>query len=315
MPEASERADPAPAGPRLVIGIDAGGTKTVGLLADDSGRVLAQARGGGANPHVHGEVQVEAVLRSLLRELGEIGKAQALCLGMAGVDRPHDEEVVRAILGRLGYPERERVRIANDALIALVAGSPGRTGIVILSGTGSIAYGIDEAGSVARAGGFGSLLGDEGSGYWLGNHALRAVVRASDGRGPATRLTGMIFEALAIASVDELVPLVYEHHLPRSAIAALAGRVERARAQGDGVAAELLGRAAQELVLAAQATARKLRFDKPHPVVLAGGVFQACPSLARLVTDRLAMPLARPVTLDREPAHGAVSMALDLLSR
>ena len=311
MPEASERADPAPAGPRLVIGIDAGGTKTVGLLADESGRVLAQARGGGANPHVHGEIQVEAVLRSLLGELGEIGRAQALCLGMAGVDRAHDEEVVRAILARLGY--RERVRIANDALIALVAGSPGRTGIVILSGTGSIAYGIDEMGTVARAGGFGSLLGDEGSGYWLGNHALRAVVRASDGRGPATRLTGMIFEALAVASVDELVPLVYEQHLPRSAVAGLAGRVERARVLGDAVASELLNRAAHELVLAGQAVSSKLRFASPHAVVLAGGVFQACPSLGRLVTDRLALPLARPRVLDREPAHGAVAMALDLL--
>jgi N-acetylglucosamine kinase-like BadF-type ATPase len=298
---------------RLVIGIDAGATKTVGLLADEAGRVLAQARGGGANLHVQGEVQVEAVLRSLLAELAAVGRAQALCLGMAGVDRPPDEAVVRAVLGRLGHGEG--VRIANDALIALVAGSAERHGIVVLSGTGSIAYGIDGEGSVARAGGFGSLLGDEGSGYWLGNHALRAVVRASDGRGPATRLSAMLFEALAITSVDELVPLVYEHHLPRSAIAALAGRVERARAQGDGVAAELLARAAQELAQAAQAVARKLRFDRPHPVVLAGGVFQACPSLSRLVTERLGLPLARPAVLDREPAHGAVAMAIDLLSR
>jgi N-acetylglucosamine kinase-like BadF-type ATPase len=193
-----------------------------------------------------------------------------------------------------------------------VAGAPARVGIVVLSGTGSIAYGVDPGGTVARSGGFGSLLGDEGSGYWLGNQALRAVVRASDGRGPSTALTPIVFEALAVASVEELVPLVYEHHLPRSAVAALAGRVERARAQGDGVASELIGRAAQELVLAGQAVARKLQFDKPHPVVLAGGVFQACPSLARMVTDRLALPLARPSVLDREPAHGAVALALEL---
>lgn len=300
-----------PAGrPRGVVGIDAGATKTVGILADESGRVLAQARAGGANLHVQGEAQVESVLRALLGELGQVAAPAALCVGMAGVDRPHDEQVVREILGRIGYGGA--LRVANDALIALMAGSPSGTGIVVLSGTGSIAYGVDPTGTITRAGGFGSLLGDEGSGYWLGNHAMRAVVRAADGRGPATGLTAIVFEALAVSSIEELVPLVYEHHLPRSAVAALAGRVERARAQGDSVASDLLGRAAQELVLAGQAVARKLRFDKPYPAVLAGGVFQACPSLARMVTDRLGLPLARPVVLDREPAHGALALARSL---
>jgi N-acetylglucosamine kinase-like BadF-type ATPase len=300
------------AGLRCVVGIDAGATKTVGLLADERGRILAQARGAGANLQVQGEAQVEGVFRAILEELSRVGRAQALCVGIAGVDRPPDEAAVREILTRLGHP---RGRIVNDAVIALVAGSPHRTGVVVLSGTGSIAYGIDPQGTIARAGGFGSLLGDEGSGYWLGNQAIRAVVRASDGRAIATRLTGMVLEALGIATVEELVPLIYEQHLPRSAVAALASRVERARALGDGVAAELILRAAQELALAAQAVSRKLRFDEQYPVVLAGGVFQACSSLGRLVIDRLALPQARPVILDREPATGAVALAVDLLER
>jgi N-acetylglucosamine kinase-like BadF-type ATPase len=285
----------------------------VALMADGQGRILAQARGGGVNLHVQGEAQVEAVLRAVLGELGGVETTEALCVGMAGVDRPHDEAVVREILARIGYSGA--LRVAHDALVALIAGAPGRVGIVIVSGTGSIAYGIDAGGRAAKAGGFGSLLGDEGSGYWLGNHALRAVVRAADGRGRATALTAMVFEALAVGSVDELVPLVYEHHLPRSAVAALAGRVDRARAQGDGVAAELLTRAAEELVLSGQAVARKLLFENEHPVVLAGGVFQACPSLARMVADRLGLPLARAAVLDREPAHGAVTLALELLAQ
>jgi N-acetylglucosamine kinase-like BadF-type ATPase len=297
---------------RLVVGLDAGGTKTVGLLADERGRVVAQARGAGANLQVQGEAQVEAVFRGILTELSENGRADALCVGIAGVDRPPDEAAVREILERLGYP---RHRIVNDAMIALCAGSPNRTGIVVLSGTGSIAYGVDPRGTVARAGGFGSLLGDEGSGYWLGNNAIRAVVRASDGRGPGTSLTAMILEALSVHSIEELVPLIYEQHLPRTAIAALAGRVERARAQGDSVASDLLARAASELAIAAQAVHHKLRFDEPFAVVLAGGVFQACPSLVRLVIERLELPNARPARLDREPAYGAVSLAQELLAR
>jgi N-acetylglucosamine kinase-like BadF-type ATPase len=297
-------------GLRCVVGIDAGATKTVGILADERGRTLAQARGTGANLQVQGEAQVEAVFRAILDELAEVGRPQALCVGIAGVDRPADEAAVREILTQLGHP---RGRIVNDAVIVLAAGSPSRTGIVVLSGTGSISYGVDSHGTMARAGGFGSLLGDEGSGYWLGNQAIRAVVRASDGRGSATRLTGIVLEALAIRTIEELVPLIYEQHLPRSAVAALAGKVERARAQGDAVASELMLRAAQELALSAQAVSRKLRFDEPYPIVLAGGVFQACPSLGRLVVDRLGLPQARPVILDREPAMGAVALAIDLL--
>jgi N-acetylglucosamine kinase-like BadF-type ATPase len=123
----------------------------------------------------------------------------------------------------------------------------------------------------------------------------------------------MILEALGISTTDELVPLMYEQHLPRTAVAKLAGRVERARAEGDGVASDLMARAADELVLAAKAVAQKLRFEHSFPIVLAGGVFQACPSLARLTVERLSIPLAKPVILDREPAYGAVALAIELL--
>ena len=114
-------------------------------------------------------------------------RVAAVCLGIAGVDRPADEQVIRGILRRLGY--RETARVVNDAAIALAAGAPERVGIVVLAGTGSIAYGADRAGRTARAGGYGFLLADEGSGYWLGHQALRAAVRAADGRGPQTLLT------------------------------------------------------------------------------------------------------------------------------
>ena len=161
----------------------------------------------------------------------------AVCLGIAGVDRPHDEGVIRGILRRLGH--RETARVVNDAAIALVAGAPGRVGVVVLAGTGSISYGADRNGRTARAGGYGFLLADEGSGYWLGHQSLRATVRAADGRGPDTRLQELVFEALGVASVSELIPRVYEKGLPKHRIAALASLVQAAHDQGDAVAATL----------------------------------------------------------------------------
>ena len=173
------------------------------------------------------------------------------------MDRPHDEEVIRGILRRLGH--RETARVVNDAAIALVAGAPERVGIVVLAGTGSIAYGADRAGSTARSGGYGFLLADEGSGYWLGHQALRAAVRAADGRGPRALLAGLVFEALEVGSVAELVPRVYEKGLPKHRIAALAPLVQKAaRRRATPWPPRSSSQAAHELALAARAVARQL---------------------------------------------------------
>jgi N-acetylglucosamine kinase-like BadF-type ATPase len=297
-----------------VVGIDAGGTKTVGLLADGDGRVLAEARGGGANLQTHGELQVEKVFDGVLETLTGGAPVDALCLGIAGVDRAGDEATIRSILRRLGH--RERARVVNDAAIALVAGAPERFGIVVLAGTGSIAYGVDRKGRVARSGGFGYLLADEGSAYWLGRAALRAAVRAADGREPETQLRPLVLQELGVASIAELVPLVYEERgLPKQRIAGLAHLVERAAAGGDAAAGRLLDQGAAELALAARAVAARLELEPPFPVVLAGGAFRACPELAERLTHGLGLSGAELRRLEGEPALGAVTLALDLARR
>jgi N-acetylmuramic acid 6-phosphate etherase len=297
---------------QYVIGIDAGGTKTVGLLADETGKVLAEVRGSGANLQTHGELEVEKVFDEIMEALRQGRTISAVGLGIAGVDRPHDEAVIRGILRRLGH--RETARVVNDAAIALVAGAPEGRGIVVLAGTGSIAYGIDRTGKTARSGGYGFLLADEGSGYWLGHQALRSTVRAADGRGPATRLAPLVYEAMEVTSVGELVPRVYEKGLPKHRIAALAPLVQRARDEGDEVAAALIEGGARELALAARAVARQLDFGGgPFPVVLAGGAFKACPGLVDPLVKHLDLPAGTPRVLDVEPARGAVRLALDLL--
>ncbi len=294
-----------------VVGIDAGGTKTVGLLADASGQVLAKARGGGANLHVQGELGAEKVLYDVLETLEPPGPIDAICLGMAGADRSADKKVVLGVLRRLGL--RRAVRVENDAFIALVAGAPERTGIVVVAGTGSVAYGTDAAGGSARSGGWGYLLGDEGSAYWLGHAAVRRGIRAADGRGPATTLGERVSRKLGLEVPAGLVEWFYDQERFRHRVAELASLVEEAAVEGDEAAEELLDQAALHLARAARAVARQLSFDGAFPLVLAGGAFKACPSLYARVEDRLELPSARVVRLDVEPARGAVVLALDLL--
>ena len=297
---------------QYVVGIDSGGTKTVGLLAEETGKVLAKARGGGANLVIHGELDVEKVLYQVIEDLESPGPIEAICLGMAGVDRSEEKELIEGLLRRLGL--RKNLRIVNDALIALVAGAPEGMGIVVSAGTGSIAYGVDPSGETARSGGWGYLLGDEGSAFWLGHAAVRQGVRAVDGRGPATSLFERISQKLDLDVPDGLVKWFYDQELSRDRVAKLASVVQEAADDGDVAANSLLDQAAQHLARAARAVDRKLTFTESYPLVLAGGAFRACPSLFERVENNLDLPKAEVVRLEKEPATGAVTLALELLS-
>ena len=303
-----------------VLGIDAGGTKTVALLADADGLVVGEGRSGGANLQAHGELEVEKVLHHVidLALEGHVASPVAVCLGLAGVDREGDGEVIRAVMRRLGF--RERTLIVNDALIALVAGVPLRPGsdtvsegVVLISGTGSIAYGVNSRGQAARAGGWGTSLGDEGSGYWIGRRALKAVARDADGRGPRTRLTPLVLAHFALTRPEQLVSEIYDHAQGKRAIASLGQTVEQARAEGDVVATEIMRKAAEELTLAVASVVTRLEMrGEQFPILLSGGMIRSAQWLASEVTTRLAevAPRSSVVALDGEPAMGAVRLAL-----
>jgi N-acetylglucosamine kinase-like BadF-type ATPase len=296
-----------------VLGIDAGGTKTVCLLADERGRIVSEARGGGANLQAVGELEVEKVLHEVMEEaIGDRDLVPAaICLGIAGVDRPDDSVVVRGIMKRIGY--KARVLVVNDALVALEAGAPGQPGVVIISGTGSIAYGRNAAGEAARSGGWGYVLGDEGSGYWIGRAAIRAVLREADQRGPKTALTPMLLEHFGVARSQGLIHEVYHSPLKPAAIGALAKCVQAAFAEGDQAAIGILRSAADELESSALSVARRLGLiGEPFAFILSGGIFRAVPWLEQELQRRLPVPARRSTTrlLDREPAEGAVTFAL-----
>jgi N-acetylglucosamine kinase len=301
---------------RHVLGIDAGGTKTVCILADEQGQVIAEARASGANLQAVGELEVEKVLHQVMEDtLGDLGiLPQAICLGIAGVDRDDDSAVVRSIMRRIAY--KARTLVVNDALVALVAGAGSEPGLVLIAGTGSIAYGRNRRARAARAGGWGYVLGDEGSGYWIGRRALAAVVRQSDRRGRPTLLTPRLLQHFGIDKPQDLVQVVYFRNLKPPAIAALATHVSQAAQDGDEVAKAILAEGAGELLGAAQSVIARLELDaEPFVCVFAGGIFQAVPWLAEHLQARLvdASPMCRVMRLASEPASGAVRLAIDEL--
>jgi N-acetylglucosamine kinase-like BadF-type ATPase len=296
-----------------VLGIDAGGTKTVCQLADGHGTLLAEARGPGANLQVAGELEVEKVLHHVMETAldGQAVRPQAICLGIAGVDREDDSRTASAIMRRIS--PGSRVLVVNDALVALEAGAPGAPGMVIICGTGSIAYGRDRHGLAARAGGWGHLIGDEGSGYWIGQRAIAAVMRASDGRAPQTSLTEQVLAHFGVPTAGGLVHSISGRDAARRSIAMLGPAVQQAAAAGDAVAVGILDQAAIELALAARSVTRRLRLqEEPFQIILAGGVFRVVPWLVDRLTVRLSEIAAHGLieVLTVEPAQGAVRLAL-----
>ena len=296
-----------------VLGIDAGGTKTVCLLADDGGHIVAEARGRGANLQAAGELEVEKVVHGVMHAaLGDRGIRPAMiCLGIAGADPPEDAATVRGIMTRIGL--HIPAIVVNDALVALTAGVGSAPGVVIVAGTGSIAYGRNAANKAARAGGWGYLFGDEGAGFWIGRAVLVAIVKQFDGRGPATKLTDLVLDHLHLTSPEELVHEIYGDAARPRRIATLASLVAPAIDAGDEMASRILQHAGAELCAAAGSVITRLDLrDHPFTTVLSGGMFRGIPRLVELLRDRLheVAPRSDVRLLDVEPAVGAVRLAI-----
>ena len=290
------------------IGIDGGGTTTTGLLADQAGHIIAKAESGASNYHAVGEEQTKQVLSDVVSRLIADANAAlescACCLGLAGVSSSADKKVIGRICNEIGLPGN-RI-LTHDAQIALVGGAEELSGVIIIAGTGSIVYGIDAAGHEAQAGGWGHLLGDEGSGYDIARRALQAVARAADGRGVPTPLSSLMLEALGFSQPRNLIPWI--HSVSKDKVAQLAGVVFDAAAANDPVAGQILDEAADELTLAARVVIEKLGFGQPFNLVLSGGIFTHQPTFVASLRNRLQnlAPDARVCLPKREPAYGAV---------
>jgi N-acetylmuramic acid 6-phosphate etherase len=304
---------PAPA-EELYLGIDGGGTHTVALLAGRGGTVLGRGTAGPSNRQAVGTGRALAALdEAVSAAFTATGRPRvpvaSACLGLAGADRPEDQAVIREWAERVRLAGQ--VEVTSDAAILLAAGTPEGWGLVLIAGTGSIAFGRAADGRRARAGGWGYLLGDEGSAYALVLSALQAVARAADGRAPSTSLTERLLARLGVSQPQGLIAAVYRSGRDRADLAALAPLVVEA-AEDDAVAAQIVEEEARELAQAGAAVARQLGWSGPVPVALAGGLLLGSEGYRERMIQGLRSLGVLPavVALVEEPAQGALRLAL-----
>ncbi|CAG0945339.1 glucosamine kinase [Anaerolineae bacterium] len=302
----------------FVIGIDAGATHTRARVANEHGEMIGAGEAGAGNPHARGiEAAQNEILTAIQRACDDARVAKqdiaAACLGIAGVGRADERAVWTTWAQEYIAP---RVEILNDGEIVIAAGSPENWGVALIAGTGSSAWGKSRDGTLARAGGWGYLIGDEGSGFDLARGALRAATQAADGRGESTRLLDAILEFWNLREPMELIARVYRSGLKPGDMAQLAPIVLRLAAEGDAIAQALVMNAGESLAVAIGAVARALKIENEKiPLALTGGLFLEAETLRAqlLAAARMRGFIFEPVTLVHEPVNGAVRIALEML--
>jgi glucosamine kinase len=303
---------------QIVIGIDGGGSKTRAMVADDQGQQIADVEGPGSAvrpgaAEASAEI-IAAVARDALAACDMTHVVpRVVCVGVAGVGREAERQALwQALMSR---ELADDVVVHADATIALDDAFGDGAGILLVSGTGSIAYGRSPAGTTARCGGWGPICGDEGSGAWIGRRALSIVTAASDGREPETALAGAVLTAAQVNEIQELIP--WAAHATPAALASLAPAVLKTADDGDLRANALVSMAVEELVLHVRTLARRLFVDERAAcnVALAGGLLGKRSSLRKRVEHRLrtAVPGASLRAEEVVPVRGAVRGALRLL--
>ena len=301
----------------LVIGIDGGGSKTTALVADDQGNPLAEVTGAGSAVRPGGVDQSAEIIANLVRaglhEAGTDATPRVVCVGVAGVGRESLRLELWEALNR--HELADEVVVHTDYAIAFDDAFGQGPGILLIAGTGSVAVGRGPTGEMARAGGWGPDIGDEGGGAWIGKRALSIVAAATDGREPETALTGAVLTDTECADVTDLI--AWAADADSAALAALAPIVARVAVGGDLRANSLLDIATEELVMHARALAQQLFIDEraAFPIALAGGLLTHGGPLRKRLSQRLkhAVPGAELRQDDVVPARGAVRAALHFL--
>ncbi|MEX2541991.1 MAG: BadF/BadG/BcrA/BcrD ATPase family protein [Trueperaceae bacterium] len=303
----------------FVVAVDGGSSSTRALVGNQTGEVVGVGVGGptGLFTDEAGLRRLEGALRAAiggaLKSAGvSADRVATAFLGLTGVfDEQDDGRKASDIAWHL-LP-RARIHVRGDAAPAFLAASCGLPGVLVYSGTGSIAYGVDDRGNQVRSGGWGYLVDDRGGGFRIGIEALEAVFRQSDGRGPETKLSEVVLAHFAAVDPGALLRLIYlDKVLDRARVAALVPLVRSAADDGDTVARELLAEAAHRLVELAQAVGRRLPGLYGGRIYPAGGVFRAGPWLREPFDSELAVEMPEAVVCEPAfpPVVGSYLMAL-----
>lgn len=284
-----------PAG-RLVLGLDLGGSSSRARLSE-GGRQVAEAVGEGANVTTVDPALVEARLTALMAELGRPQPA-ACCAGAAGSEFPEGRRLLEDLLARL-LPGTKILVVHDSRLVLAAAGAD--SGIALIAGTGSVAYGRDADGGEARAGGWGWMLGDEGGGAWVVREAVRVLMRRRDGGEAIGALGEALFAATGTADALELAGRLQRDHL--AGHWAAHAHVVFDVINRDRAAVEIADRAADALAALVEQVRGRLAIT--GPVVMAGGLLLNFPALSA----RVLLRIGNGVLLSEEPVAGAVRIA------
>jgi glucosamine kinase len=300
---------------RLLVGVDAGASHTEAVVADEDLQLLGRHRGAPGAVRAGGGLTsaeaIRATARGALDNAGLDTSPNVVVVGAAGAGSQEIRTELAEALAEV-FGAQVTVRVTTDAAIALEAAFADQPGIVLLAGSGSIAFGRDAAGNVWRAGGLGRELGDEGSGYALARAALGAVGRAADGRAAATELTERLMQVTATDSAAALV--AWAHQAAPHEVAALALPVGEAAAAGDAVARTLVEQAARDLALHVAALVGRFPPDEVVRVALAGGLVQPASPVREVLVGLLAQDPSRVDLCSDEvdPPLGALRIAARL---
>ncbi|MDF5707411.1 MAG: N-acetylglucosamine kinase [Nostoc sp. S4] len=313
---------------RYVLGIDGGGSKTVCVLMDDSRQVLGRGEAGASNYQTIGiEATLKSIQSAIFNAVNQVALIQntitikAICLGLAGVGRLSDIEVVKNLIQELQNSKLPitwvlkpiNIVICNDALIALVGGIGHDVGIVVAVGTGSIVFGQNHQGSTKRVGGWGYILGDEGSAYKIAVAGMNAALKSYDGREILTSLVEAFKQHLGLKNIEDLIEVIYRRKWGVKQIAALAPIVDLAAASGDIVANSIIDDAVKELVKATSTVIDAIfTTDSVLEVVTTGSVWRGkCKIHERFAASLVKkFPEVKIIFPRYEPAYGAGLLAL-----
>ncbi|CAG7652693.1 N-acetylglucosamine kinase [Paenibacillus allorhizosphaerae] len=297
---------------QYLVGIDGGGSKTEAILFEMTSETAHTISSGGINSIVEGVDAASLHLKSLIAQICDIvktesGQVLSMCIGSAAIVKETDDHWILTLL-RDAFPEA-KLRGFIDSRIALEGALGGRPGVVVIAGTGSIAYARRQDGTTLRCGGWGPWFGDEGSGYSIGCDALRAVVMALDGRGKPTLLTERLLTLLEVQHDLDIIDKVYGGYR-RKEIASLAVEVAACAAQKDEIALRILDDAGRRLAEHLLTLANRVDWESPPALSYAGGVFRMGEAILNPLKSHLGEWSRMLQEPHRSPAHGAVMLAL-----